>query len=70
MAQSTDKLGRRRDPAQHEKLRAHQFTAPRPGALSRSHNVSMSSEAHEAFAALSPAERGALIEQALRERGE
>jgi hypothetical protein len=44
-----------------------QFPALRPGAVSRSHNVNASPEVHAAFAALSPAERGDLIERGLRE---
>ena len=45
---------------------ATQYPALREGAVSRSHNVNASRDTHAAFARLSPAERGDLIEGALR----
>ena len=56
-----DILGRRRRPEQD----ATTFQPARPGRLSRSHNINMSPEAHEAFARLSPQERGDLLELVL-----
>lgn len=57
-----DKLGRVRRAAQDETT----FQPLRPGRQSKSHNVNMSQSAHEAFARLTPAERGDLVEAALR----
>ena len=57
----TDSLGRRRHPNQDAALAVIRHE----GRTSRSHNVSMSADAHERLAALSPQERGDLIERAL-----
>lgn len=58
-----DRLGRVRRPEQDETT----FQRLRPGRESKSHNVNMSARAHAAFSRLTPAERGDLIEKALRE---
>lgn len=59
-----DSLGRARRPEQD----ATTFRPVRGGAVSRSHNVNMSPSAHEAFARLTPQQRGDLIERALASR--
>lgn len=64
MTTTRDSLGRVRRPTQD----AHLGRKVRAGAVSRSHNVNMSAAAHAAFAALSTAERGDLIEAALEGR--
>jgi len=56
-----DSLGRARRPEQD----ATTFRPALEGRYSRSHNVNMTPEAHEAFSRLSPVERGDLIQRAL-----
>ncbi len=66
MKRARELLGRHaRLTALDEHREATQFKPVRTGATSRSHNINMSAEMHEAFARLSPQERGDLIEQAL-----
>lgn len=64
MTHKVDALGRRRRPAQD----ASTFKAALAGRRSKSHNVNTSEAVHAAFAALSPVERGDLIELALNLR--
>lgn len=56
-----DSLGRRRHPNQDAGLTVTRHE----GRESRSHNISMSPAAHDRYAALTPQERGDLIENAL-----
>ena len=56
-----DKLGRRRHPNQDAALAVTRHE----GRTSRSHNISASPETHKRFGALTPQERGDVIQRAL-----
>ena len=63
-----DSLGRTRSPAQDAALRRVNDARSTPGAYSQVRRIGMSVAAHVAFAALTPVERGAWIEAALRHK--
>lgn len=64
MTRKTDSIGRRRNPIQDTVLPRHGT----PGRISRSHNINAAPDVHEAFASLTPVERGELIRSALRKQ--
>ena len=61
MVSKRDKLGRKRHPNQDAALAVTRYD----GRTSRSHNISASAETHQRFAALTPQERGEVIQRAL-----
>lgn len=65
-----DRRGRERRPTQDAALEAVNRERKHPeGVMPRSHNIAAQEWAHEALQALTPRQRGELLEQALREAG-